>query len=249
VSFRFAGLSEAHRSIRPVQGNKTHREWQRRSQATVDRLPHSRFGNTWLVLLSLFLVCFVALALTTVLLLLAGHRLRVASRLLGAFFAIVIAIGSGEIAAAIWRLETSYVWAGEAFLLFPTLLVVMLRRRWNPLGQVFYGSFLASTLAYLAFAIDITFASGLSAPGMAASAALLLLELVALFLAASFAFESLDVLCRTRWDRPNIEPRPHVPAEGLPSDRRLQRTARHADRNDRLGRGNRLSEPRSGGDR
>jgi cellulose synthase/poly-beta-1,6-N-acetylglucosamine synthase-like glycosyltransferase len=160
------------------------------------------------VLLSLFLVCFVALVLTTVLLLIAGHRLRVASRLLGAFFAIVITIGSGEIAAAIWRLETSYVWAGEAFLLFPTLLVVLLRRRWNPLGQVFYGSFLASTIAYLAFAFDITFASGLSAPGMAASAALLLLELVALFLAASFAFESLDVLCRTRWDRPAIEPDP-----------------------------------------
>jgi hypothetical protein len=61
------------------------------------------------VLLSVFLVCFVALVLTRLLFLLAGHRLRVASRLLGAFFAIVIAIVSGEIAAAIWRLETSYV--------------------------------------------------------------------------------------------------------------------------------------------
>ncbi|HET7870170.1 MAG TPA: glycosyltransferase [Actinomycetota bacterium] len=160
------------------------------------------------MLLSLFLVCFVALSLTTVLLLIAGHRLRVASRLLGSFCAIVLTIGSGEIAASIWRLQTSYVWAGEAFLLFLTLLVVMLRRRWNPLGQVFYGSFLASALAYLAFAIDITFASGLSALSMAASAALLLLEFVALFLAASFAFESLDVLCRTRWDRPGIEPDP-----------------------------------------
>ena len=30
--------------------------------ATVVRLPHSRFGNTRLVLLRLFLVCFVALA-------------------------------------------------------------------------------------------------------------------------------------------------------------------------------------------
>ena len=108
------------------------------------------------MLLSLFLVCFVALVLTTGLLLLAGHRLRVASRLLGSFLAIVIAIGSGEAAAAIWRLQTSCVWAGEAFLFFPTLLVVLLRRRWNPLGQVFYGAFLASTLAYLAFAIDIT---------------------------------------------------------------------------------------------
>src|SRR6266508_1199629 len=171
------------------------------------RLPHSPSGNTWLVLLSVFLVCFVALSLTTLLLLIAGHRLRVASRLLGSFCEIVLALGSGEIAASIWRLQTSYVWAGEAFLLFLTLLVVMLRRRWNPLGQVFYGSFLASALAYLAFAIDITFASGLSALSMAASAALLLL-FVALFLAASFAFESLDVLCRTRWDRPGIEPDP-----------------------------------------
>jgi cellulose synthase/poly-beta-1,6-N-acetylglucosamine synthase-like glycosyltransferase len=160
------------------------------------------------VLLSLFLVCFVALVSTTMLILLVGHRVRVASRLLGASCAIVVAIGSGEIAAAIWRLPTSYVWAGEALLLFPTLLVVLLRRRWNPVGQVFYGAFLASAVAYLAFAIDITFGSGLSAPTTAASAALLLLEFLALFLAASFAFESLDVLCRTRWDRPTIEPDP-----------------------------------------
>jgi hypothetical protein len=72
------------------------------------------------VLLSLFLVCFVALSLTTVLLVIAGHRLRVAFRLLGSFCAIVLAIGSGEIAASIWRLKTSYVWAGEAFLLSGT---------------------------------------------------------------------------------------------------------------------------------
>src|SRR5215218_6451682 len=94
--YRFPGLSESHRSIRRPRGAKLIASAEA-SQATVDRLPHSHFGNTWLVLLSLFLVCFVALVLTTVLLLLAGHRLRVASRLLGTFLAIVVAIGSGEI--------------------------------------------------------------------------------------------------------------------------------------------------------
>jgi cellulose synthase/poly-beta-1,6-N-acetylglucosamine synthase-like glycosyltransferase len=61
-------------------------------------------------------------------------------------------------------------------------------------------------VTYLAFAVDITFASGLSPAGMVASTALLLLELFAL--SASFTVEGLDGLTRTRWDRPIPDPDP-----------------------------------------
>jgi cellulose synthase/poly-beta-1,6-N-acetylglucosamine synthase-like glycosyltransferase len=51
-------------------------------------------------------------------------------------------------------------------------------------------------------------AGGLSVLGSVASGILFLFELMALFLAGSFAFESIDVLCRTKWDRPFPTPDP-----------------------------------------
>ncbi|HYX80016.1 MAG TPA: hypothetical protein VE976_05330, partial [Actinomycetota bacterium] len=148
-------------------------------------------GNRAAVLLSLFLVCFVALVLNTVLLLGLGHRVHVSFRPLGLAAGIVIAGVAGEVAARIWRLPVANIEAGEVLLLTCTVVVVLVRRRWNPFGQVFFGSFLAAALTYLAFAVEITFASGLSPAGTFASALLLLLELAALSLSASFTFEGL----------------------------------------------------------
>jgi cellulose synthase/poly-beta-1,6-N-acetylglucosamine synthase-like glycosyltransferase len=160
------------------------------------------------VLLSQFLVCLVALVVMTSLLLVVGHRLRFAFRPLGIVLAAVLAIGSGEAASAIWRLPTPNVLVGEALLFVSCVLVVLLRRRWNPVGQLFLGTFVASALTYLLFAADITFASGLTPIATVASAGLLFLEIAALTLSASFAFESLDVVCRTRWDRTIPDPDP-----------------------------------------
>jgi hypothetical protein len=164
------------------------------------------------MLLSLFLTCFACLAITTVLLLVAGHRVRVSSRALGVLCALVLVVGSGELTARLWRLPVAYVEAGELLLLSCIITTVRLRPRWNPLGQSFFGSYVASAIVYLAFAAQITFAGGLSPVAELASAVLMLLELTALLLAASFAFESLDVLTRTRWERPIPRPDPrYVP--------------------------------------
>ncbi|HKO83570.1 MAG TPA: hypothetical protein VJ140_03210, partial [Actinomycetota bacterium] len=148
------------------------------------------------VLLSLFLVCFVALAAATVLLLAFGDRVRVANRALGLAAGIVLAGGAGEAATRLWRLEPRPVLAAEALLVVVAALVVATRPLWNPVGQVFLASFAAAGLAYLAFAADVTFAGGLAPAGVAASALLLVLEASALILSGSFAFESCDVLCR-----------------------------------------------------
>jgi hypothetical protein len=150
--------------------------------------------------------------------------MHVSFRLLGLVAAVFLAIASGEIAAAIWHLLPTYVEAGEGLLILPTVLVIVLRRRWNPFGQLFFGAFLAAAVTYLAFAVDITFASGLSPAGMVASAALLQLELFALALSASFTFEDLDVLTRTRWDRPIPDPDPsYRPMVSLRSPRTTSR--------------------------
>jgi hypothetical protein len=46
-------------------------------------------------------------------------------------------VASGEIATAIWHLLPTYVEAGEVLVILPTVLVIALRRRWNPFGQLF----------------------------------------------------------------------------------------------------------------
>jgi glycosyltransferase involved in cell wall biosynthesis len=179
-----------------------------------------------LVLLALFLTCFVALVVATVLLLALGDRVRVASRTLGLVLGAALAVASGETAARLWHLDPSPVLAAEGLLVLLAAVVVIARPLWNPVGQVFFASLAAASLAYLAFAATVTLAGGLSPPGVAASALLLVLETAALVLSGSFAFESCDVLCRVRWSRPPPHFDPaylpkvslHVPAYNEPPD-------------------------------
>jgi hypothetical protein len=169
------------------------------------------------VLLALLLTC-VALAITTVLLLVGGRRLPLASRSLGVLAA-AVAFGAAEAAARIWHLAGGPVVVGMAVVFAVSVVVVAVRPQWNPVGQVFYGAFLAAALMYLAFALYVTFGIGLSIVGMIASAILFVFELIALVLSSSFAFESLDVLCRVRWDRPLPDPDPtsSVPVTPTPT--------------------------------
>src|SRR5207302_9086072 len=125
-------------------------------------------------------------------------------------------IVAGEAAAWIWHLPSNLVVWAEGLVFLVTAAVVLARPHWNPVGQVFFGAFLASCLTYLAFAADITVAGGLSPVAIAAPAPLFLLEVTALSLSTYFAYESLDVVTRTRWDRPIPDPDPnHVPKVSL----------------------------------
>src|SRR5919204_2250428 len=168
------------------------------------------------MLLTLFLTCAVALGLNAILLVALGHRVRNAFRPLGLLLALAVTLLAGEVASSIWQLPPGYVEAGEIALLAVTGLVVLVRPQWNPIGQAFYGAFLTSVLAYLAFGLYVTFGTGLSIPAMLASGILFLFELVALGLSSSFAFESLDVTTRLRWPRPIPDPDPeHRPFVSL----------------------------------
>jgi cellulose synthase/poly-beta-1,6-N-acetylglucosamine synthase-like glycosyltransferase len=160
------------------------------------------------VLLSLFLTCVIALGVSTVLLLALGHRIPIASRILGALLAAAIAVGAGELAARLWQLPPGPVLAAEALLLVIALIVVSARSPWNPVGQVFYASLVSSALAYLAFAAWFTLFGGLSVIGALASGVLFVLELIALSLTCWYAFDSLDAGCRVRWSRVPSNPDP-----------------------------------------
>jgi cellulose synthase/poly-beta-1,6-N-acetylglucosamine synthase-like glycosyltransferase len=160
------------------------------------------------VFLSLFLTCVVALAVTTILLLLAGHRGRHASRLVGGLLAVAVAAVSGEIAKALFDLPAGQVLAAGIGLAIFGIAITLLRPQWNPIGQVFYGTLLASALTYLMFAAWYTVFGGLSLIGAVASGLLFLLELAALTLTAWYAFDTCDSAARIRWDRPVPDPDP-----------------------------------------
>jgi len=153
------------------------------------------------MLLTLFVTCAVGLAIATAVLLAVGRRIEVAFRPLGIVLAAAVAVAAGEVAGRLWNLPPDPVLGGEAVLLALSVVAVAARPQWNPVGQAFYGAFLASVLVYLAFALYVTFGTGLSLVATVASFVLFLMELAALFLASSFTFESLDVICRVKASR------------------------------------------------
>jgi cellulose synthase/poly-beta-1,6-N-acetylglucosamine synthase-like glycosyltransferase len=153
------------------------------------------------VLFSFFVVCTVALGISIVLLAAFGRHLRHASRLSGVLLVAVVYFGAGWISSEVWSLPAGPVEAAEVFCFVVCMGVVALRAVWNPIGQLFMGSFVSAALAYLIFAASITVDGNLSVIAAAASALLFILELTALTLACSFAFETCDVLCRVRHSR------------------------------------------------
>jgi cellulose synthase/poly-beta-1,6-N-acetylglucosamine synthase-like glycosyltransferase len=156
--------------------------------------------------LGLFLTCVVALAITTILLLLAGHRGHRTSRVLGLVLAVAVAIVAGQLAMVLFDLPREHVLAAQAGLVIFGVAITLLRPQWNPIGQVFYGTLLASAVTYLSFAAWYTLFGGLSLVGALASGLLFLLELAALTLTSWYAFDTCDSAARVRWDRPVPEP-------------------------------------------
>jgi hypothetical protein len=160
------------------------------------------------MLFAVFTVCVLELGLCVLLLVCAGTRLRFSSRLIAIALAAGLAYGSGRLAALLWSPPASALRTAELFVFAVTLVVIVLQPVWNPVGQVFFGGYVSAALAYLIFAGGVTVAGGLSPIATVASALLFLLEAWALLLTASFAFETCDVLCRTRHSRRFFEPDP-----------------------------------------
>jgi cellulose synthase/poly-beta-1,6-N-acetylglucosamine synthase-like glycosyltransferase len=191
------------------------------------------------VLFSVFVVCAVALAIGTGLLIAFGRHVRFHSSIVAILVSAAVYFCAGWIAAEVWSLPAHPVEVAEVYGLAITVLVIALRRVWNPVGHVFMGSFLAAALAYLGFAGAITVGGHLSLLGALASELLFLLEFLALLFSTSFAFETCDVLCRVRHSRDFPDPDPtyqpmvslHIAAYNEPPDMLIE-TIRTAERLD-----------------
>lgn len=160
---------------------------------------------------TLLVVAGIATAGGLALLLACGHRWRRDGVGRALLLAVPAALVSGEVAARWLRLPSGRVVVAEVVLVATAALVGRAARRWNPPGVWFLASLVVTALAYLACAAEATVADGLGPVQAGLSAALWLLEASALGLAVSFAFETCDVVCRTRWTREVMRPAPTHP--------------------------------------
>jgi cellulose synthase/poly-beta-1,6-N-acetylglucosamine synthase-like glycosyltransferase len=178
------------------------------------------------VLPTVALTATATLLLATAVLLLVGRHLRFASRVVGISVCALACYTGHRLAGLVWHLPPGYTIAAAVIVFAVCAFVVLRVPYWNPAGQLFLGTYAAAAGAYLAYAGYVTVASGLSPPGRAASALLLVLEALALFISGYFAFEGCDVLCRARGTRLIRAPDPgylpmvclQVPAYNEPAD-------------------------------
>src|SRR5258706_10252105 len=174
-----------------------------------------------LYLSAIWLVLGFALAL------LLGTVLR-----FGNFFWSLLYLGSlivfGDLIALDWLGEPLGLTLLASLIVFCAgMPLLLLLRDWNAPGQVFFLFSLTTTVVYLGYAFMVTAVSPTSALAFLFSFLLFILEMAALTLSLSYAFEVLDVLCRIRWRRKAV-PRSlgayvpmvslHVPAYNEPPE-------------------------------
>jgi cellulose synthase/poly-beta-1,6-N-acetylglucosamine synthase-like glycosyltransferase len=111
-------------------------------------------------------------------------------------------LAAGVLAVAAWSTATITGDAAGAQVLAVVALVAMLAMRslqpWGMVSALLFTSFTFAAIGYLAYAADWTVTASYGIAVWAGSALLLLLEIGALALSISYAFEILDVLGRRR---------------------------------------------------
>lgn len=154
------------------------------------------------MLSGLFLGALTSFCLVAPLTFWAGHRLRSAGPLPTLFGAALLGTAVSLLGRSLWQASPDASIAQAAAVAVAGLLVGRARPRWNALGRLFL-----STLAWTAVTALVIGARGIVEPGVppaaqAVRAILWLLEAVAFGITVWFGFETCDVVCRVRSDRP-----------------------------------------------
>lgn len=159
--------------------------------------------------------------------LLRGTRVRSGGKLRSLLWLVVVLL-----CGAVWAALTfGVVWEIIGLTLFTLVFgwwCIIRLPNWNALAQTLWATTVLTTVLYLAYSFTVTAFTPLHPLTFVASLSLTFVELMALVLGLTFAFESLDVCCRIRWNRRfgPLEPIPgympkvslHVPAYNEPPD-------------------------------
>ncbi len=186
-------------------------------------------------LYDLFIVSFVQLLLTTVLVLSPARELDTRLRwsrskftevVLGALGAVAISAFSCFVTFEVWGKPAGGLEVAAAVLAIFGVLAITLRPDTRVVGSVFHASYLTSGFTFLAFAGYVAAAATHSVAEAFTSSFLLLLDLAAFMVWGSNVNYVSDVLCRRRRSRPLPKADPlyrpfvslHIPAYNEPPD-------------------------------
>ena len=166
-------------------------------------------------------------AISLIATLVGGHRLRKGHPILSwGWLAVVIFLGD------VWALLTfgvprEILFVTVAALVFGAIWITLLPD-WNAFGQVTWAMTLLSTLLFIVYSFMVSAFAPLNTLSFIIALDFFLIEAVALLMALTHAYESLDLFCRIRWQRqvnrirpvPNYTPMVslHVPAYNEPPE-------------------------------
>jgi len=186
-------------------------------------------------LYDLFILCFVQLVVSTVLVLSPARHFVTRFRWTGSRVTEVVIAGAGAAAvsalacfltAELWGLPAGGLETAAYLLALVSVVVIVLRPDTNVVGQVFYASYASAGFTFLAFAALVAAAATHSIAEALTSSLLIALDLAAFLVWNSNVNYVSDVLCRTRHSRPLPEADPtyqpmvslHIPAYNEPPE-------------------------------
>ncbi|HSD83588.1 MAG TPA: glycosyltransferase, partial [Anaerolineae bacterium] len=159
--------------------------------------------------------------------LLLGARLRRSNRLLSlAWLLVVLLLGDFWAVQVFGPFQEIAILSGVAILI--GLWWIWKLPDWNALAHVAWTTTLLASLLYVAYTFAVTAFTPLHPVAFVAAMVFFFIELAALALGLTFAFEGLDIVCRVRWQRrvdrfapvPGYAPKVsiHVPAYNEPPE-------------------------------
>ena len=186
-------------------------------------------------LYDLFIVSFVQLIVTTVLVLSPAREFdtrfrwtgsKITEVLLGALGVVAISAFSCFLTYEVWATPVGGLETAAYLLVIFGVVVIILRPDTGIIGSVFHASYLAAGFTYIAFAADVAAAATHSIAEALTSSLLLLLDLAAFIVWGSNINYVSDVLCRRRHSRPLPAADPsykpmvslHIPAYNEPPE-------------------------------
>jgi cellulose synthase/poly-beta-1,6-N-acetylglucosamine synthase-like glycosyltransferase len=141
--------------------------------------------------------------------LIGGHRLRKAHPVLSlAWLAIVLFVGD------VWALLTFGIpreillVTGLAFIFGAAWVIIL--PNWNAFGQVTWAMTALATLLFIIYSFMVTAFTPLNTLSFVIALDFFLIETIALIMALTHAYESLDLFCRIRWQR-QVNEIPSIP--------------------------------------
>ena len=186
-------------------------------------------------LYDLFVLCFVQLVISTVLVLSPLRNVgtqfqwtgsKVTEVLLGAVGAVAVTALAVFVTAEFWGLDVHGLETSAYLLTVFSVVVIILRPDINVIGRVFYSAYAAAGFTFLAFAALVVVDATHSIVEAITSTLLIVLDLGAFLVWNSNINYVSDVLCRTRHGRPSPKADPtympmvslHIPAYSEPPE-------------------------------